>query len=92
MRIYRGGGLTKDAIYLRGLREMLRYVQKGGDLEPLFVGKMAIGHIPIIRELQYRNVLEPAPVRPRYMENDTATARLELLRNGNQSLLDLLSD
>jgi uncharacterized protein (TIGR02421 family) len=92
MRIYRGGGLTKDAIYLRGLLEMLRYVQKGGDLEPLFVGKMAIDHIPIIRELQYRNVLEPAPVRPRYMESDDATARLARLRDGDQTLLDLLSD
>ncbi len=92
MRIYRGGGLTKDAIYLRGLLEMLRYVQKGGDLEPLFVGKMAINHIPIIRELQYRNVLAPAPVRPRYMENDEAVARLAQLRDGDQTLLDLLSD
>ena len=69
MRVYRGGGLTKDAVYLRGLEAILRYVQKGGDLNPLLVGKMAIEHIPIIKELQYRNVLKPAPIVPRYLQN-----------------------
>ena len=41
MRVYRGGGLTKDAVYLRGLQTMLKYLATGGDIEPLFVGKMA---------------------------------------------------
>ena len=43
MRIYRGGGLTKDAVYLRGLLQILRYLREGGELEPLFVGKVAVG-------------------------------------------------
>ena len=30
MRIHRGGGFTKDAIYLRGLRQILDYVGRGG--------------------------------------------------------------
>ena len=41
MRTYRSGGLTKDAVYLRGLRQILDYLAGGGDLEPLFVGKIA---------------------------------------------------
>ncbi len=28
MRVFRGGGLTKDAVYLRGLQSILRYVQQ----------------------------------------------------------------
>ncbi len=36
IRIYRGGGLVKDAIYLRGLVELLKYLKGGGELEPLF--------------------------------------------------------
>ena len=41
MRVYRGGGFTKDAVYLRGLVEILDYLGQGGTLEPLFVGKIA---------------------------------------------------
>ena len=91
MRVYRGGGLTKDAIYLRGLRAILRYVQRGGDLNPLFVGKMAVNHIAIIQELQYRNVLRPVPVMPRYMRDDAAIARLERLQGGKDTILDLVT-
>ena len=53
MRIYRGGGLTKDAVYLRGLLQILRYLREGGELEPLFVGKIASAHLPLIAELSH---------------------------------------
>ena len=91
MRVYRGGGLTKDAVYLRGLKAILSYFRKGGELEPLLVGKMAVDHIPIIKELQYRKVLKPAPVRPRYLEDEAATMRLEQLRDSETTILDLVS-
>ena len=91
MRVYRGGGLTKDAVYLRGLEAILRYVQKGGDLNPLLVGKMAAEHIPIIKELQYRNVLNPAPIVPRYLQDATAMERLSMLRGSNGSVADLVN-
>ena len=92
LRVYRGGGLTKDMIYLRGLRALLRYLQRGGDLDILWVGKMAARHVPIIRELQHRGVLKPAPSVPRFMQDPQAIDRLEALRNGNGSVLDLVSD
>lgn len=91
MRVYRGGGLTKDAVYLRGLEGILRYVRKGGDLNPLLVGKMAVDHIPTIKELQYRKVLTPAPVVPRYMQSPASLERLEALRYGGGSVLNLVS-
>ncbi|MEO8497643.1 MAG: tyrosine/phenylalanine carboxypeptidase domain-containing protein [Planctomycetota bacterium] len=90
MRIYRGGGLTKDAIYLRGLRTLLRYIQRGGDLAPLYVGKMAEKHIPLIQELQYRNVLAVAPLQPRFLETDAAQQRLKAIRTEKLSVLDLV--
>ncbi len=86
MRVYRGGGLTKDVIYLRGLRAILRYVSKGGNLEPLLVGKIAEEHIPIVRELQYRRVLKPAPIRPRYLQGEEPLSKLERLRNRKVSV------
>ncbi len=62
MRVFRGGGLTKDAVYLRGLVEVLKYIGGGGDIETLFVGKMGPEHVSIIRELQWREVLRPSPL------------------------------
>jgi uncharacterized protein (TIGR02421 family) len=91
MRVFRGGGLTKDAVYLRGLKEILKYVQKGGDLRPLLVGKMAVKHIPIIKELQYRNVLNPAALVPRYMQDAGSIERLERLRGTSGTVMDLVS-
>jgi uncharacterized protein (TIGR02421 family) len=82
IRIYRGGGLVKDAVYLRGLVKLLKYLGRGGELEPLFVGKITTEHIPIIRELQYRHVLTPAPLRPRYMEHPHITEKLKYLKTG----------
>ena len=34
---------------------------------------MAVEHIPIIKELQYRKVLKPAPIVPRYLQNSGAS-------------------
>lgn len=88
-RIYRGGGLTKDAVYLRGLVKILNYFSNGGNLESLLIGKISSEHIPIIRELQARNVLKAIPLRPRYLENPKAVERLDELKNGI-SVIDLI--
>lgn len=90
LRVHRGGGLTKDAVYLRGLVEILRYLGRGGKLEPLLVGKIAADHIPIIDELQHRGVLQPAAIRPHYLQDKNTAERLEQLRSGNYSVLDLM--
>lgn len=82
MRTFRGGGLTKDAVYLRGLRQILDYLANGGRLEPLFVGKIGAQHIPIIRELRWRGVLKDPPLVPRYMDSPEALERLKGVRGG----------
>jgi uncharacterized protein (TIGR02421 family) len=89
MRTYRGGGLTKDAVYLRGLCQILEYLGKGGQLEPLFVGKIAAQHIPIVRELLWRGVLHNPPLVPRYISRPEVLGRLEQLRGG-MSVMDLV--
>jgi uncharacterized protein (TIGR02421 family) len=91
LRINRSGGLTKDAVYLRGLREILDYIAKGGNVEPLFMGKIAIRHIPIVNELRWRGVLVPPPLAPRYMNQEESLMRLERLRKG-AAVIDLLED
>lgn len=92
MRVYRGGGLTKDVVYLRGLRAVVQYVQGGGKLRPLFVGKLALSHVPIVRELEYRKVLQPAPIEPRYLLREDTAERLARVREGDGSVLQLVCE
>lgn len=88
-RTFRGGGLTKDAVYLRGLVQLLEYLKNGGELEPLFIGKISAAHVAIIKELQYRKVLYRAPLRPAYLYDPKIKSKLEDLKNGQQ-LINLI--
>jgi uncharacterized protein (TIGR02421 family) len=90
MRVHRSGGLTKDAIYLRGLDRLLRYLAEGNPLEPLLVGKLALEHISVIQELQWREVLSPPRLRPRWLDRPGAAERLDAVRGG-LSVLQLAS-
>ncbi len=89
-RVFRGGGLTKDAVYLRGLVVIMEYLHGEGPLEPLFMGKIAAEHIPLVQELQWRGILKPPPLWPRYLEDDGAKARLKELREKKLGILDLI--
>jgi len=81
MRVYRGGGLTKDAVYLAGLIDLLNYLEHGGNIEHLYSGKFNITHIDMIEELLYRKVLNQ-PELPRFLERKSVKKRLKRLRNG----------
>ena len=91
MRVYRGGGFTKDAVYLRGLAWLLDYLGKDGEFELLWSGKISGKTLPLLRELHLRGVLRPAPLRPRFLDSDAARARASQLRSG-LTVLDLLSE
>lgn len=82
LRTFRSGGLTKDAIYLRGFVKLLEYIKEGGELEPLYIGKFSAEHVSIINELKLRKVLQPAPLLPRYLEEPESISKLNGLRNG----------
>ncbi|WP_064604300.1 flavohemoglobin expression-modulating QEGLA motif protein [Photobacterium sp. J15] len=82
VRVHRGGGLTKDAIYLRGLIRLLSYLENGGDYNLLFAGKLAYEHIPTITELQHRGFLSSAKLLPSYFESGKALVRLKNVSAG----------
>jgi uncharacterized protein (TIGR02421 family) len=82
MRIYRSGGLTKDAMYLRGLGALLQHVAGGGSLEPLLLGKLPVRDVPVVEELRWRQVLRPPLLRPRWIDHPQAATRLEAARQG----------
>lgn len=81
-RVFEGGGFTRDMIYLRGLLGVVEYLRDGGDLEPLYVGKIATRHLDVIREFTERGVLLDIPLMPRFLEYPEAKDRLRSLRDG----------
>lgn len=52
LRVHRGGGFTKDHLYLRGIRNVYKYAKKGQDLGILLTGKVSQEYIPTIVKLQ----------------------------------------
>jgi uncharacterized protein (TIGR02421 family) len=86
MRVHRGGGITKDAVYLRGLCKLLTYLGQGGGLGDLLVGKIGFEHVAIVRELMWRGVLRESPLVPRYMGRPDVETKLRRLRHGVSAL------
>lgn len=86
VRVFRGGGLTKDAIYLRGLVQVLDHLRRGGELAPLLVGKLGFEQVPLVEELLRREVLRPAAITPRWLTAPGAADRLRRARAGLRPL------
>ena len=80
LRVFRGGGFTKDMIYLRGLAELLKYLANGHDIEPLYVGKIGLHHLPYIQELRRRAILRAPTILPRFWQDPRVRAQLETCR------------
>ena len=91
MRVYRAGGLTKDLVYLEGFVQLLEYLRNGGQIEPLLVGKISADHIPIVRELTFRKVLQNPPLRPRYLDKPGVAEKMERIRQG-YTIAQLIKD
>ena len=90
-RVFRGGGLTKDAAYLRGLAEVLKYLQSGGAIEPMLVGKYGAEHLPLVQELLRRKALRPPPLKPGYLSDPQAVQRLAAIASrATATVLDLI--
>lgn len=82
LRIYRGGGLTKDALYLRGLMQVSDHLAGGGDIELLYLGKIALDHVPSVQELFHRQVVRPPVFLPRFLRDEAVQERLNALKRG----------
>ena len=64
-RIFRGGGFTKDYLYLSGFVKILRMWEKRHDLEPLLVGKISLEFHSVISEMIQREMVQ----KPIYVTN-----------------------
>lgn len=75
-RVFRGGGLTKDVVYLRGLRDLIRYLREGHSFEHLFIGKFSLSELPALRKLRKERQLVPPALLPSYLHDAEAQQRL----------------
>lgn len=82
MRAHRSGGMTKDALYLGGITRLLTFIQEGGDLDSLLVGKISLADGPLVVDLLERNVLIEPPLRPRFLDSDQAPEQLARIEDG----------
>jgi len=90
MRVHRSGGLAKDAIYLRGLLQVLRHLGSGGSLDVFWVGKIARTHFNIMRELLDRGLLKSIPIIPHFVSQAASAGRIKAASKG-MGPLDLLT-
>lgn len=58
-RVFRGGGFTKDYLYLKGFRYILNHYMEGNPLDNLLIGKTSLGYIATLNELVERRLLLP---------------------------------
>ncbi|NND65300.1 MAG: DUF1704 domain-containing protein [Gammaproteobacteria bacterium] len=67
VRIYRGGGFAKDYIYLLGMENVRAFADSGGDLRELYVGKIGIEDLEMVRTLRQQGVLVPPKYLPEFL-------------------------
>ena len=68
-RVYRGGGYTKDYLYLQGFHQMLNAYETSEHFNLLLAGKVSLNHLPLIQRLINKGYLLP----PKYISPAIAT-------------------
>ena len=85
-RVYRGGGFTKDALYLKGLKTILNYVDEGKKLDNLLIGKTSVQYVNTINELVERKMINPpqyfTKIFKKHLEKPEINPILQYIFNG----------
>lgn len=87
IRAKRGGGLTKDAVYLQGLRQVHSYVKAGDDLRYLFLGKFSLNQRQILTNLLDAQIIKMPKLVPTLLDEEETLNRLHVSKR--TELIDL---
>lgn len=79
-RVYRSGGLAKDAIYLRGFFRVMELIAQDDDLSPFWIGKIAPVHVPIVKILLEQEWLSRPRLTPEFLERGDVKKRILCFR------------
>jgi uncharacterized protein (TIGR02421 family) len=58
-RIFRGGGFTKDHLYLKGFKDILKYYNENNHIMSLLIGKTSLKYKVVIEEMIERKIFLP---------------------------------
>ena len=82
-RIFRGGGFTKDFLYLKGFHDILSHYRQGKPLDNLLIGKVSLSHIDIIDEMVSRGLIQPPSYKTlAFREPENSASLLSYLVGG----------
>ena len=83
LRVHRGGGFTKDHLYLRGLRNVYQYAKANKDLSILLIGKVSQEYIPTMEKLlNYGLAIKPKYYTDAYVSNNNTNPNLDFILGG----------
>jgi len=75
-RVYRGGGFTKDHLYLKGFRKALSYIDQGVDISNLYVGKTSFRYLELLDELVDRDLVNKPRFLPSFISQPSKTSEI----------------
>lgn len=79
-RAHRGGGFTKDYLYLSGLKKVYDYYHAGKDLSLLLMGKVALEYVPQINALLDKGYAErPKHLTHTFEENNNSNTTVDFI-------------
>lgn len=80
LRAHRGGGFTKDYLYLSGLKKVYDYYSSGKDMGLLLTGKVSIEDENLIKKLQKSGLAEKnTHFTPSFQKNNNTNDKLDFL-------------
>ncbi|MCF7560099.1 flavohemoglobin expression-modulating QEGLA motif protein [Sabulilitoribacter multivorans] len=80
VRAHRGGGFTKDYLYLTGLKKIYDYYHEGKDLSLLLTGKVSLDYVNEIESLIESELAIPAKhITDSYAENKNTNNKVDFI-------------
>lgn len=80
VRVHRGGGFTKDYLYLTGLKKVYDYYHSGKDLSLLLTGKVSLEYVDDIESLIKKGLAVPAKhITDAYAENKNTNKKVDFI-------------
>lgn len=80
LRVHRGGGFTKDFLYLTGLKKIYDFYQEGQDMSLLLSGKVTLENKKVIEKMRDLGLSTPSKfVTDSYAKNNNSNMKLDLI-------------
>ena len=80
VRVHRGGGFTKDYLYLSGLKKIYDFHQKGNDLNLLLTGKVTLEYSKQLQSLRDLGLaIKPKHITDSYQMNHNTDSTVEFI-------------